>query len=59
MADRCTPSCPPHDTLFCPVCGKTAPEDLSRVRLMGFVGVQHSTNPKIERFWRTGDPSGL
>jgi hypothetical protein len=57
--ERCQPSCPPHTTLFCPTCKQAKPEDLSSVRLMGFVGVKNSTNPKIERFWKTGDPTGL
>lgn len=53
----------PHDdgkTLFCGLCGKERePGSLRRVRLMGFVGVEHSTSPAIERFWETGDPAGL
>lgn len=52
----CT-TCPPHESVFCPVCGRANRHDLRRVRLMGPVGVAHSNSPKIEQFWRTGDPS--
>lgn len=52
-----------HDqgrTLFCGICGKERQAgDLKRVKLMGFVGVENSTNPKIEAFWRSGDPADL
>jgi len=42
------PSSPP---MFCPDCGKVIdPKGLKAVRLMGFVGVVHSTSPKIEAF---------
>lgn len=45
-------------TLFCPGCGALYDRDeLQRVRLMGAVGVAHSTSPKIEKFFATGDPS--
>lgn len=50
-------TCPPHSTTFCPVCGKADRTTLGKVRLAGFVGVQHSTSPKVEEFWQTGDPS--
>jgi hypothetical protein len=44
--------------MFCCDCGRVLDrEGLRRVRLAGFVGVQHSTSPKIEEFWRTGDPN--
>ena len=56
--DRCT-TCPPHRTTFCPVCRKASPNELAGVRLMGFVGVQHSTSPRIEQFFNTGDPACL
>lgn len=45
-------------TLFCSICGREREKgSLKRVKLTGFVGVHQSTNPKIEEFWRTGDPS--
>jgi len=44
--------------LFCEQCGKALdPDGVRSVRLAGFVGVLHSTSPKIEKFWSTGDPS--
>lgn len=44
--------------LFCPECGASfSLADLRRVRLMGLVGVENSTSPKIEQFWQTGDPA--
>lgn len=44
--------------LFCEECGKLLDRDgLRGVRVPGFVGVLHSTSPKIEEFWRTGDPA--
>lgn len=52
----CQPTCPEHSTVFCPLCGKADRAALKRVRLMGLVGVQHSTSPAIEQFWETGDP---
>jgi hypothetical protein len=45
--------------VFCPVCGKADTGALKRVRLMGFVGVAHSTSPKIEAFLDSGDPAAL
>ena len=52
-----------HDdgrTLFCGWCGKERNKgDLKRVRLMSFVGVEQSTNPKIQAFWDSGDPNVL
>jgi hypothetical protein len=54
---HCEPTCPEHRTICCPTCGKVDRAALKTVRLPGFVGVQHSTNPTIERFWETGDPS--
>lgn len=53
----CAPQCPPHRTVFCPTCGRADKAKLKTVRLPGFVGVIHSTSPKIEQFWETGDPS--
>jgi len=51
------PSTPP---MFCPTCSKVVdPNGLRAVRVMGFVGVQHSTSPKIEAFFETGDPAAL
>lgn len=45
--------------IFCQICGKVKePGSLKRVRLQGFHGAA-SLNPKIERFWETGDPEGL
>lgn len=44
--------------MFC-ACGKVVDRQaLKRVRFKGFTGGS-STNPKIERFWATGDPEGL
>jgi hypothetical protein len=44
--------------LFCENCGAVLDRaGLSKVRLMGPVGVQHSNSPKIEEFWETGDPA--
>ena len=44
--------------LFCQSCGKLLNQEvLKSVRLPGFVGVAHSTSPKIEEFWQTGDPA--
>jgi hypothetical protein len=44
-------------TMFCGLCGKVRDRGaLRRVRLMGFTGGQ-STNPKVEEFFATGDPS--
>lgn len=54
---RCEPTCPPHRTTFCPVCEHAEPGALGRVRIMGAIGVVHSSSPKIEKFWETGDPS--
>ena len=52
-----------HDagrTLFCGICGKERNRgDLKRVKLMGFVGTEQSTSPKIEAFWASGDPNVL
>lgn len=46
--------------LFCQSCGKLLDRDgLKNVRLAGAVGVRHTSNPEIERFWRTGDPTRL
>lgn len=54
----CEPSCDESQrTNFCGVCGRALPGRLEKVRLAGFVGVMHSTSPKIEQFWETGDPS--
>ena len=55
---RCNP-CPTTRNVFCPVCGKADTGALKRVRLMGFVGVAHSTSPKIEAFLDSGDPAAL
>lgn len=44
--------------LFCVKCGKlTDPAGLRSTagRLLGPVGVVHSTSPKIAEFWATGD----
>jgi hypothetical protein len=56
---HCEPACPEFTTVFCPECGKADRAALKRVRLMGPIGVQHSTSPAIEAFWNTGDPSHL
>lgn len=55
--ERCQPACPPHRTTFCPVCGKADPNTLAGVRLMGFVGVYHTTNENVQKFLATGDPN--
>lgn len=59
MSDKnyCAPECAPFPTAFCPVCGRADKVALKRIKLAGFVGVQHSTSPKIEQFWETGDPT--
>ena len=45
------------DNLFCGECGKVKDLNALRsVRVMGFVGAAHSTNPKFEQFWASGDP---
>jgi hypothetical protein len=50
----------PEPTTFCANCGKVLDvERLRGVRLMGPIGVQHSTSPRIEEFFRTGDPDVL
>lgn len=44
--------------IFCEDCGKlVAKGDLTRVGVLGFVGVGNSTSPAIQEFWATGDPS--
>lgn len=44
--------------MFCGSCGSVFDRsELGRVRLMGAIGVQHSSSPTIEKFWATGDPS--
>jgi len=44
--------------IFCPVCGKLLDRaGLESVRLMGPVGVFHSSSPKTDEFFATGDPS--
>lgn len=53
----CAPECRPHQSTFCPDCGRADKKILHSLRLMGPVGVQHSNSPKIEEFWKTGDPS--
>lgn len=50
-------TCLPHTTTFCPVCGKADRTILKGVRLMGLIGVRHSSSPAIEQFWQTGDPT--
>jgi hypothetical protein len=48
------------NAVFCVECGKIIDlEGLRSIRLAGAIGVRHSSNPKIERFWQTGDPTGL
>lgn len=43
--------------MFCPDCGAVLDrDDLRKVRLMGPIGVKHSNSPKIEEFWKTGNP---
>lgn len=45
-------------SLFCSTCGAVLDmDDLKGVRLMGAIGVAHSSSPKIEEFWNTGDPN--
>ena len=45
-------------SLFCSDCGKERqPGSLRTVKMMGFVGVAHSTSPKIASFLETGDPT--
>lgn len=54
-----TTSCDNHTgtSLFCSTCGRLRePGSLRSVKIQGFVGV-HSTNPKMETFWETGDPA--
>lgn len=55
------PRCDHTETLkrmFCSACGAVLePGSLKKVRLMGLVGVEHSTSPKIAEFWATGDPN--
>jgi hypothetical protein len=42
--------------LFCADCGKVKNRrDLESVRLPGFIGVHHSTSPKIEAFFSGPD----
>lgn len=44
-------------SLFCGACRKVLdPEALMTIRMKGFTGPA-STNPNIEYFWETGDPS--
>lgn len=57
MRDQyCKPVCQSFESVFCPDCGRADKARLKTVRLPGFVGVQHSTSPRIEEFWATGDP---
>jgi hypothetical protein len=47
----------PGPTLFCQHCGLAPDKQAVRsVRFGGFTG-RASTNPKMEQFWATGDPS--
>jgi hypothetical protein len=42
------------------VCGRLTDRDgLKSVKVMGFVGVRHSTSENIARYWETGDPTGV
>ncbi len=51
---------PDPTRVFCPRCGKVQDRKvLESIRLAGIVDVRISTNPEIERFWKTGDPSRL
>jgi hypothetical protein len=55
--DRCSTSSDGRN-LFCGNCGKAySRAELQTLRLMGPIGVGNSNNPKIEQFWRTGDPT--
>lgn len=60
MGQACTHPCDSEtEHLFCQVCGKLLERDsLKGIRIAGFAGGQ-TLNPKIERFYETGDPSGL
>lgn len=52
---RCE-TCPDTERMFCPLCGRVADVTALRaVRLVGFIG-PGSINPRVERFWETGDP---
>lgn len=54
-------TCPPGQSrMFCIVCGRVLDKsELKKVRLMGAVGVAHSSSENIRRFWATGDPTGV
>lgn len=58
---RTCPRCTAHSdtrSLFCPFCGAAYDRhELRSVRLMGAIGVAHSSSPTIEKFWATGDPT--
>jgi hypothetical protein len=60
MSASCTHPCDTEDEhLFCQRCGKVRDRDsLRTVRIAGFTGGQ-TLNPKLEKFWQTGDPEGL
>jgi len=53
----CEPACEPFDTVFCPRCGRADKPALGRVRLMGAVGVKHTSNEKVQEFLATGSPA--
>lgn len=47
-----------QQNMFCGACGKVLDRAaLQRVRLMGAVGLRHTSSPTVERFFQTGDPS--
>ena len=46
--------------IFCTLCGKLIDRGILRgVKLLGSVGTERSMNPKIQEFWRTGNPDNL
>ena len=46
--------------LFCTGCGKVKdPQALRRLRIEPRFTGAASMNPNIERFWETGDPTGV
>jgi hypothetical protein len=46
-----------HQVRFCSACGKLLDRDsLRQLRLLGPVGIAHTTSSTVEEFFATGDP---
>lgn len=53
--NRCKPACAPHESLFCPTCGRARPGELGTIVFNPFTGGA-SLSPAVEKFWATGNP---